>query len=44
MIIAQKGHDLFRFRPFSKGGKAAQITKHNHNIAAVTFENAFVAL
>ena len=43
VVLAQDIHHLFRFGGFGKGGKAAQVAKHDSDVAAVTVENAIVA-
>src|SRR5271165_7496687 len=43
MELAQHGPDFLRLARLGERGVAAQVTKHDDDVAAVAFENAFVA-
>ena len=44
VIFAKEGEDFLRFGGLGKGGVAAQIAEHDDDVAAVAFENFFIAL
>src|SRR6516225_6962110 len=44
MVFAQKFEDFLGLSDFSKGGVAAQIAEHDDDLAAMAFEDPFVAL
>jgi hypothetical protein len=44
VVVSQQCHYFFRLGAFGKGGKTAQITERDNNLAAMAFENAFIVL
>src|SRR5205814_8677515 len=44
VVFAEEVEHLFRFGGFGEGGVAAQVAKHDDNLAPVAFEDFFVAL
>ena len=44
VVVAQQRHHLFRLGALGKAGEAAQIAEHDNDLAAMAFEDAFIAL
>jgi len=44
MVFTQEVEDFFGFSGFGEGGVAAQIAEYDDDLAAVAFEDLFVAL
>jgi len=44
VVVAQRGHHLFRLGALGKAGKAAQVAEHNDDLAAMAFEDRLVGL
>jgi len=44
VIIAEQRHDLLRLGALGKPGKATQVAEYDDDLAAMAFEDAFIAL
>ena len=44
MVLAQEVEDFLRLGRLSEGGVATQIAEYDDDLAAMAFENVFVAL